>query len=135
LRVEKLAPMVALQTAAQRAGERQAVRRHLGSGDIHEGKKTMDLEDYLEPEIAITAAVTAAVLSPQVRGVLRRGAVFGLAGALMAGDALSAFARGVGRGVQQAAASTQTKIAAPQGQHNGRAGGAHNAADAGTVGK
>lgn len=95
----------------------------------------MDLEDYLEPEVAVTAAVTAAMLSPQVRGVLRRGAVLGLAGALMAGDALSAFARGVGRGVQQATASTQTKVAAPEGQRTGRAKGVHSTADAGTVGK
>ncbi len=71
------------------------------------------MEDFLEPQVAIAAAVAAAVFSPRVRGVLRRGAVFGLAGALMAGDAVAAFARGVGRGVQQAGASAAaTKEAA-----------------------
>jgi hypothetical protein len=68
------------------------------------------MDDFLEPEVAIAAAVAAAVFSPRVRGVLRRGAVFGVAGALMAGDAASAFARGVGRGVQQAGASTSAAI-------------------------
>jgi hypothetical protein len=63
------------------------------------------MEDFLEPEVAIAAAVAAAIFSPRVRGVLRRGAVFGVAGALMASDALSAFARGMGRGVQQARVS------------------------------
>ena len=62
----------------------------------------MDIEDFLEPEIAVAAAVTAAVTSPQVRGALRRGAVLGLAGALAAGDTIASFSRGVRRGVQQA---------------------------------
>jgi len=65
----------------------------------------MDLEDFLEPEIAIVAVVTAAVFSPRVRNFLRRGAVYGLAGALIAGDAVTSFARSLGQGFQQAAAS------------------------------
>ena len=40
----------------------------------------MELEDYLEPEIAVTAAVTAALVSPRGRHILRRGAVYGIAG-------------------------------------------------------
>jgi membrane protease subunit (stomatin/prohibitin family) len=69
----------------------------------------MALEDYFESEVAIAAAATAAVLSPRVRGVLRTGAVYGLAGVLMAGDALGTFARGVARGAQQtASAATAT---------------------------
>ncbi|MBV9848294.1 MAG: hypothetical protein JO250_01265 [Armatimonadetes bacterium] len=65
----------------------------------------MALDDYLEPEVGVAVAVTAAVASPQVRGVLRRGAVYGLAGILKAGDAVSAMARGVRRGVQDATAT------------------------------
>ena len=65
----------------------------------------MALEDYLESEVVVAVAATAAVLSPRVRGVLRRGAVYGLAGVLMAGDAVSSAARNVAPGVQQAAAS------------------------------
>ena len=65
----------------------------------------MALDDYLESEVVVAVAATAAVLSPRVRGVLRRGAVYGLAGVLMAGDAVSSAARNVAPGVQQAAAS------------------------------
>jgi len=62
----------------------------------------MALEDYMEPEVAVTAVVAAAVFSPPVRKVIRRGLVYGMAGALIAGDAIASFARGVGQGVQQA---------------------------------
>ncbi len=65
----------------------------------------MNLKHYKDPHIAVAVAATAVVCSPKARAVLRRGAVYGLAGALRAGDALAAFARGVGRGVQEAAAS------------------------------
>ena len=65
----------------------------------------MALEDYLESEVVVAVAATAAVLSPRVRGVLRRGAVYGLAGVLMAGDAVSSAARNVTPAVQQAAAT------------------------------
>jgi hypothetical protein len=62
----------------------------------------MDFEDFLEPEVGVAAAVVAVVASPQVRKVVRRGAVLGLAGALMASDALTSFARGISRGATQA---------------------------------
>lgn len=57
-------------------------------------------DDGTEAKVAAAAALTAVVLSPRVRDVLRRGAVYGLAGVLTAGDALWAFARGVSRGVR-----------------------------------
>lgn len=66
----------------------------------------MALEDYLEPEVAVTAAVTAAVFSPTARKIIRKGAVYGVAGVLIAGDAISSFVRSVGHGVQQAGTST-----------------------------
>jgi nucleoside phosphorylase len=59
----------------------------------------MALEDYLESEVAIAVAATAAVLSPRVRRVLRRGAVYGVVGALKATDVVTAAARGVASGV------------------------------------
>ena len=37
----------------------------------------MSLDDLLEPEVMIAVGVTAAVMSPGVRKVLRRGAVLG----------------------------------------------------------
>lgn len=65
----------------------------------------MALDDYFESEVAVAVAATAAVMSPRVRNLLRRGAVYGLAGVLMAGDAVSLAARNVAPGVQQAAAT------------------------------
>ncbi len=65
----------------------------------------MALDDFVESEVAIAAAVAAAVFSPRVRGVLRKGAVYGVAGVLVAGDAIGSFARGVGRGAQNAAST------------------------------
>ena len=58
----------------------------------------MALEDFLDSEVAVAVAATAALASPRVRGVLRRGAVYGLAGVLTAGDMISSFARGAARG-------------------------------------
>jgi hypothetical protein len=60
----------------------------------------MGIEDVASRESAFVAAATAAVLSPRVRGVLRRGAVFGVAGALKAGDVVAGAARGAARGFQ-----------------------------------
>jgi hypothetical protein len=65
----------------------------------------MDLDDFVGAEVGVAVAATAAVLSPRVRGVLRRGAVYGIAGALIAGGAVSSGARGIGRGARQAAGS------------------------------
>jgi len=53
----------------------------------------MALEDYVEPEVAIAVAVTAAVASPPVRKALRKAAVYGLAGLLTAGDRIAAMSR------------------------------------------
>jgi hypothetical protein len=63
----------------------------------------MALDDYLEPEVMIAVAVTAAVASPPVRKVVRRGLVYGLAGMLTLGDKLAAGARGVAQNAQQLA--------------------------------
>jgi hypothetical protein len=65
----------------------------------------MDPEDFLEPEVAVTAAVTAAIFSPTIRRWIRRGLVYATAGVLIAGDALTSAARTAGQGVQQAGAA------------------------------
>ncbi len=70
----------------------------------------MALEDYLESEVVVAVAATAALLSPRARKVLRRGAVYGVAGALMAGDAVSSAVRNAAPGVQQAAASAASVV-------------------------
>jgi hypothetical protein len=80
----------------------------------------MELEDYLEPEIAVTAAVTAAVFSQRGRQILRRGAVYGLAGALMVGDAITSFARSVGQGFRQVTTSAPEGAPTPEGTPQGQ---------------
>lgn len=70
----------------------------------------MALEDYLESEVVVAVAATAALFSPRARKVLRRGAVYGVAGALMAGDAVSSVVRNAAPGVQQAAASAASVV-------------------------
>ena len=65
----------------------------------------MAIEEYLESEVAIAVAATAVVLTPRARRLLRRGVVYGLAGALMAGDAIASFGRATARGAQDATAS------------------------------
>lgn len=62
----------------------------------------MEFEDFVEPEIAVTAAVVAAIFSPRVRNAVRKGLVYGIAGVLTAGDTVTSFAKSVGQGVQQA---------------------------------
>ncbi len=72
----------------------------------------MGLKDYTDSHVGVAVAATAIVCSPRMREMLRRGAVHGVAGALMAGDAVASFARGVGRGAQQAAASAPASASA-----------------------
>ena len=65
----------------------------------------MAFEDLTESsDVAVAVAATAVILSPPVRRLLRRGAAYGLAGVLIAGDAITSFGRGAARGVRQAAA-------------------------------
>ncbi|GCE07396.1 hypothetical protein [Dictyobacter aurantiacus] len=61
----------------------------------------MEPEDFVEPEIAVTAAVVAVIFSPRARKLIRQGLVYGTAGVLMAGDAINSFARSVGRSFEQ----------------------------------
>jgi len=65
----------------------------------------MALDDYLEPKVVLAVAVTAAVASPPVRKMLRRGAVYGLAALLRLGDTVAAAARGVVQQAQEVNAS------------------------------
>jgi hypothetical protein len=97
-------------------------------GDSPQGKwrRNMALDDYMEPEVAVTAVVTAAIFSPQIRGLLRRGLVYGLAGAMIVGDTVTSFAKSVGEGVQQAGASAaqaaQTTVNQAKEQAHGTQG-------------
>jgi hypothetical protein len=79
----------------------------------------MALEEYLESEVAIAVAATAVALSPRARRLVRRGAVYGVAGALKASDVVTAAARGVARGVAAQAPSTETDGAPPVASSEG----------------
>jgi uncharacterized protein (DUF1786 family) len=95
----------------------------------------MALDDFMQTEVAVATAATVAVFSPRVRAMLRRGAVLGLAGAMMAGDALATFTRGVARGAQQTAASTATAVQDAAGAAARAAQGTTNQATAGQEGE
>ena len=60
----------------------------------------MDLDDVLEPKVMIAVAVTAAVASPPVRKVLRKGLVYGLAGLMTVGDRVAGAARNIAESAQ-----------------------------------
>ena len=62
----------------------------------------MELDDFLEPEVAVTAAVAAAVFSPGARKLLRRGLVYSTAGILIASDAITSFTRRITEGARPA---------------------------------
>jgi hypothetical protein len=61
----------------------------------------MALEDWVESEVAVAVAATTVILSPKARRVVRRGAVYAVAGALKASDLVAAAARGVAQGVSE----------------------------------
>jgi hypothetical protein len=77
----------------------------------------MALDDYVEPEVAIAVAVTVAVASPPVRKVLRKAAVYGLAGLLTAGDRIAAVGRDIAERAKQSSetSTADTRNARPQG--------------------
>lgn len=66
----------------------------------------MAVDDYVDREVGVIAAATAAAVSPRARELFRRGAVYGLAGVLRAGDVTLAAARGAARGAKDGAAKT-----------------------------
>ena len=67
----------------------------------------MDLENFLEPEVAVTAAIAAALFSPRARKVLRKGLVYATAGVFIAGDAVTSFTKNLGQSAQQMRASSE----------------------------
>lgn len=93
----------------------------------------MALEDFVDPEVGIAVAATAAVMSPRVRGVLRQGAVYGLAALMKAGDSLGSAARGVAEGAQstmsQGAAAAQDTVT--EARATSRSRGSRNSGTAG----
>jgi acyl-CoA synthetase (NDP forming) len=73
-------------------------------------RRYTEIADGQENEDGIAIAATAAVMSPRVRGVLRRGAVLGLAGILKATDSVSEAARGMAQQAQQATSGAANAV-------------------------
>jgi hypothetical protein len=57
----------------------------------------------IEREMLAIVGATAVAVSPKARGIARKGAVYGLAGALTAADLVASTARGAARGAAQSA--------------------------------
>ena len=92
----------------------------------------MAVDDYLEPEVAVAAAATAALFSPRVRGVMRKGLVYGTAGVMTVGDAVASVAKGAGRGAQRAVGrGSETADGQPSGVTPAQPAGEPSAAPAG----
>lgn len=78
----------------------------------------MDPENFMEPEVGIAIAITAAVASPKVRKVVRRGAVYGLAGLLKVKDMVSQAAHSVAETARGAVAGLRSEAPAEgEGAH------------------
>lgn len=90
----------------------------------------MGLDDYVNPETGLMSAATAAAVSPRARELLRRGAVYGLAGVMRAGDVVSAAARGAVRGARESVAQEDGR--APTGQSRARSGQSGSTRSTGT---
>jgi hypothetical protein len=98
----------------------------------------MAADDFMESEVAIAAAATAALFSPRVREVVRKGAVYGMAGALTAGRAVAGVAREAGRGVGSVMPSPRPARGAAASNSSSRsrtAGGTRRPRSAGTAAK
>jgi hypothetical protein len=55
------------------------------------------MADLLDKEVVVAVGATAALMSERARRLLRRGAVYGIAGVISAGEAVASAARSVGR--------------------------------------
>jgi hypothetical protein len=74
----------------------------------------------IEREMLAVVGATAVAVSPKARGVARKGAVYGLAGALTLADVVASTARGAARGATQSAQAASDRESAarsrrPQG--------------------
>jgi hypothetical protein len=67
----------------------------------------MEIEDFAQTEVGIAVAVTAIATSPSIRKTLRKGAAYGLAGVLLAGDAAHRFANAVVKTVRHSGAESE----------------------------
>jgi hypothetical protein len=62
----------------------------------------MEFDDFAQPEVGLAVAITAVATSPGIRKTLRRGAAYGIAGVLLAGDSAQRFVNAVAKGARHA---------------------------------
>ncbi len=77
----------------------------------------------IDEEVVAAVAATAAAMSPRARRVARKGLVYGLAGALKAGDVAVAAARGAARATQPGARATDAGAPSATAPARARSGG------------
>jgi hypothetical protein len=88
----------------------------------------MELDDLFDPKVMVAVALTAAISSPPVRKAVRRGAVYGVAGAMIAADRINSLAHSVAENARSAAQSTRQAAA---DMVNDRDGNEQQSAEAG----
>lgn len=94
----------------------------------------MGLDDYVNAETGLMSAATAAAVSPRARELLRRGVVYGLAGAMRAGDVVVAATRGAVRGARESIAQENgTATASQSGARTGQRGSTRSTAARGST--
>jgi membrane protease subunit (stomatin/prohibitin family) len=77
----------------------------------------MDIDDFAQPEVGVAVALTAVAASPSVRKTLRKGAAYGLAGILVAGDKAAKLVNAVAQGAQKALHSEKAQAAEERADH------------------
>ena len=63
------------------------------------------MADLFDKEVVMAVGATAALMSERTRRVLRRGAVYGIAGVMSAGEAVASAAKSVGRDGERASSN------------------------------
>lgn len=66
----------------------------------------MGVDDYVDGEVGTAVAATAVLFSARARGLLRRAAVYGVAGGIKAVDIVTGAGRGLVRGVSEGASGS-----------------------------
>jgi hypothetical protein len=65
----------------------------------------MGVDDLFEKEVVLAVGTTAALMSGRARRVIRRGAVYGIAGVISAGETVASAAKRVGRDAERVASN------------------------------
>jgi hypothetical protein len=70
--------------------------------------------DLFDKEVVMAVGATAALMSERTRRVLRRGAVYGIAGVMSAGEAVTSAAKSVGRDAEHVSSNGHEQAASAE---------------------